>query len=497
MTSAMGSNPFVSSLYGNPNFNPAPVKTRSNTASESKSSKIGKPSQDKQNASVNRYHRKKNQTEGKVTMQVEEEEDLDEFSTKHVAAARYLRNHRLINEIFGDTVVPDVRNVVTTHRMAVLKKQVQSLTMHQKKLEAELQQIDEKFQTKKRKFLEGSEQFQEEMKKMCSSKPVDAAKYQKMVEQALEQLKQEQKQREELIKRQQEELLKKQQESNLAAAAAAAAAVADQSNAPADGQSNVQSGVESSVQSNPVQAGAQQPNVPQSTLQSNAQLDFKPKITHEVPSIALSLSQTDPVPVQQPPAQPPVQSIELAKEAAPIAEKDVVAPQDAISSSDKKEEIVVPVASNEATSSEPVSNVPISSEPASSEPPAVKEPEPVSKDEPVSKVAEDEEKMETSTAEIDSKLDVKDVSMSEIAESEAKVEENTTETATNQTADPANERQAAADPIANSLEAVNEQATADPVQVKEKPVAETSKPADDSAAACKETSEPTETIATN
>ncbi|CAN7980631.1 unnamed protein product [Ixodes pacificus] len=148
-------------------------------------------------------------TDGKVSIQPAEDEDgmgsgslsnsiyllevkglsdIDEFSVKHIAASRYMRNHRLINEIFSDAVVPDVRSVVTTARMSVLKRQVQSLTMHQEKLEAELQQIEEKFEAKKRKFLEASELFQADLKKRCG-KTVDSETYQKMVERALEQMK--------------------------------------------------------------------------------------------------------------------------------------------------------------------------------------------------------------------------------------------------------------------------------------------------------------------
>lgn len=52
--------------------------------------------------------------------------------------------------------------------MHVLKRQVQSLAMHQTKLQNELQQIEEKFDTKKRKFVESSEIFQDELKRVSA-----------------------------------------------------------------------------------------------------------------------------------------------------------------------------------------------------------------------------------------------------------------------------------------------------------------------------------------
>ncbi|KAI4832213.1 hypothetical protein KUCAC02_015187 [Chaenocephalus aceratus] len=111
---------------------------------------------------------------GEPYMSIQPAEDPDDyddgFSTKHSAAARFQRNHRLISEILSESVVPDVRSVVTTARMQVLKRQVQSLMVHQRKLEAELLQIEDRHQDKKRKFIEATESFTNELKRLCRMK---------------------------------------------------------------------------------------------------------------------------------------------------------------------------------------------------------------------------------------------------------------------------------------------------------------------------------------
>jgi hypothetical protein len=72
-------------------------------------------------------------TETGVFIQPVDGDDQGEsqLSRRAVHAARYDRNQRQLAEVFSDAAVHDPRNVVTEQRIAMLRKQAQSLVLHQ------------------------------------------------------------------------------------------------------------------------------------------------------------------------------------------------------------------------------------------------------------------------------------------------------------------------------------------------------------------------------
>lgn len=96
----------------------------------------------------------------------------DGFTVKHIAAARFQRNHRLMQDILQDTsVIPSGRNIVTQKRLNTLREQVQSLEHHQDKLKKELQLIEKNHGGTKRKWKEQADKFKQEMKRLRTMTP--------------------------------------------------------------------------------------------------------------------------------------------------------------------------------------------------------------------------------------------------------------------------------------------------------------------------------------
>uniref|UniRef100_A0AAQ6A152 SWI/SNF-related matrix-associated actin-dependent regulator of chromatin subfamily E member 1 n=1 Tax=Amphiprion ocellaris TaxID=80972 RepID=A0AAQ6A152_AMPOC len=206
---------------------------------------------------------------GEPYMSIQPAEDPDDyddgFSVKHTAAARFQRNHRLISDILSEIVVPDVRSVVTTARMQVLKRQVQSLMVHQRKLEAELLQIEDRHQDKKRRFLETTDSFNTELKRLCSQKvEVDMEKLAAEMAAAEEAARRRAEEREREAAEQAEKAAQQQQQQQEAAANKSA----EQSGANASSTANPTSGPKEEDKATPMETDEAAPAEPPSDSQS-------------------------------------------------------------------------------------------------------------------------------------------------------------------------------------------------------------------------------------
>ncbi|EGT33803.1 hypothetical protein CAEBREN_09141 [Caenorhabditis brenneri] len=126
---------------------------------------------------------------GVVIQPVDEDEGGNEMSTRRLAGVRYERNNRLISDLFSPSIVTDTRTVVPHHRMEMLKRQAASLGTHQSKLEEELTKLERAHDNRKRAIEKGSDDFQEQLKKVVSEKPVvDEEKFEQTVKEWEEKL---------------------------------------------------------------------------------------------------------------------------------------------------------------------------------------------------------------------------------------------------------------------------------------------------------------------
>jgi SWI/SNF-related matrix-associated actin-dependent regulator of chromatin subfamily E protein 1 len=99
----------------------------------------------------------------------DDEADDIYFSSRHIAAARFQRNQRLLCEIFNEVCIPDLRSNVNVDRISTLRRQVEALKTHRETFEKDLNELEEKHSDKKRKFLEANEKFHNEYAEASST----------------------------------------------------------------------------------------------------------------------------------------------------------------------------------------------------------------------------------------------------------------------------------------------------------------------------------------
>ena len=145
--------PIIPSRYGHPKYNVFPQKSRASSLGG-----FGKTAQRGTPGSDSKSRRKQRIEESKITVQPSEDDDGDNFFSKHLAAARFQRNHRLIHVLFNDVVV-EQEQPCDNERLQNCKKRAKTLAEYQKKLEDEIVELNEKFAVKKAKIMDDSKAF--------------------------------------------------------------------------------------------------------------------------------------------------------------------------------------------------------------------------------------------------------------------------------------------------------------------------------------------------
>lgn len=143
--------PIIPSRYGHPKYNIFPQKSRATSFGGIKGvAQRGTPGSD------SKSRRKQRVEDNRVTVQPKEDEDNDNFYSKHLAAARFQRNHKLINVLFNEVIVEQNEHNDFEKFNA---KQIECLEKRKDKLENEIKQLDELFKSKRAKIMEDGKSF--------------------------------------------------------------------------------------------------------------------------------------------------------------------------------------------------------------------------------------------------------------------------------------------------------------------------------------------------
>lgn len=144
--------PIIPSRYGHPKYNIFPQKSRAASLGGLKTNQRGTPGSD------SKSRRKQRVEESRITVQATEDEDSDNFYSKQLAAARFQRNHRLINVLFSNVVV-EPEQPSDNDKIQACKKKIKTLSDYQKKIDDEIVDINEKFYAKRARIAEESKRF--------------------------------------------------------------------------------------------------------------------------------------------------------------------------------------------------------------------------------------------------------------------------------------------------------------------------------------------------
>ena len=96
--------------------------------------------------------------DNRIAIQSTEDDEVDNFFSKQLAAARFHNNHRLINTLFSETVV-EIDQTPDAEKLQACKKRIKSLTEYQIRLDKEISELNDRFIATKSKIKDDGEKF--------------------------------------------------------------------------------------------------------------------------------------------------------------------------------------------------------------------------------------------------------------------------------------------------------------------------------------------------